>query len=107
MKLLREFFELVINGKKTCEGRFGKRDLDVGEEIAFECDNDQVKAIIVEITFYTSFEAMLQDNLEELLPGYDMVDALAMYNKIYKEKLLAAEEKKEPIIVTSIKFELI
>lgn len=107
MKLEREFFELVKSGEKTCEGRFGVRDLDVGDEIMFECDDDKLTVIVLEINFYPSIEKMLEFHLNELLPGYNVDNAIAVYNRIYGEKIKKAMENREIITMTVIKFKLV
>lgn len=107
MNLKEEFYNLIKNEKKTSEGRFGKRDYNPGDEITFKCGENQLKVVVSEVCFYPSFETMLESNLAELLPGYDMEQGIAVYNKIYGENMKKAKENNDTIVMTVIKFKLI
>ena len=107
MKFPKEFFDMVKSGMKTCTGRLGKRDLNAGDEIVFECENESIRVVVLEITFYTSFESLLESHLKDVLPGYDFYGGLAVYNGIYGDKMEEMKRKGETIIITGIRFKLI
>lgn len=90
-KLSQPYFDMVVKGEKTVEGRLCKGDWDnvkVGDLILFEA-NDSDKAVVVRvagITKYDNFTDMLKATLSKALPGMSMSSALSVYNSIYGDE---------------------
>lgn len=94
--LKTEYYNLVLTGEKTVEGRIntGKfANMKVGDHILVTNTDDKKSQFILEITGrteYKSFKEMLEDKtVDKVLPGCESIDqGVKIYYEIadYKEK---------------------
>lgn len=104
MKLESNFFRLVKEGRKKVEGRLGKRDVDVGDTLRFECGDEFVDVIVDEIGYYDTFEKMLNQHLSDTLPGHTYEEGLGVYNRIFGDKMKDNKDRNEKNIIMAIRF---
>lgn len=101
-----KYFNMVCNGTKTVEIRFGIRNIATNDTITFVSGGVSVSAIVTNVKIYDGFAAALTEHLNEALPGFNFIEALREYERIYEEKIKEATANNESIMVTAITFRL-
>lgn len=95
LSLQQQYFDAIKSGHKTVEGRLNKekyQKLVVGENIQFESpSNDKLICVIVGITTYSDFTAMLlAEGIQNMLPGVATVqEGVKIYESFpgYKQEV--------------------
>lgn len=89
--LSNPWFEYILYGQKTIEGRLVKgdfADMKSGDEITFfnkDTFYRQVNVKITRVEYYPSFEVLLsRENIQDVLPGTSSVEAgVAVYRRFF------------------------
>lgn len=106
LNLRDKYFNMVCDGTKTVEIRFGIRTIATNDVITFKNGDVSRTAVVTKVNVYNGFEAALTEHLNEALPGFNFVEALREYERIYEEKIKEATANNESIMVTAITFRL-
>lgn len=88
-KINREYYNLIINGKKNIEVRVGYpniKKVKKGDTITFK-DISNIKFEVIRVTKYRDFPDMLDnEDSSKAIPGVTKYKALDMYQTIYPEE---------------------
>jgi ASC-1-like (ASCH) protein len=104
--LSEPWFELILNGLKTVEGRLNKGSfckMIPGDQLLFYNDQgENFKVIITDIKHYKGFRQLLKkETLKKTLPGVKKIDdGVGIYRDFYSEK----DEEKYGVL--AIRFRL-
>lgn len=87
LNLKKEYFEYVISGLKTVEGRINNEKFKrfvIGSYIKFNCENKYIICKILNKTEYNSFKSMLEnEGIQNCLPNCnDINEAIEIYRNI-------------------------
>lgn len=102
-----EWFDLIVEGKKTIEGRlpkFGVEKLEINEKVLIvDYRGSSIIVSIEEIEWFPTIKVYLEKHIKEALPGYNIEEGLNIYKRYISEKT----EKSMGIVAIKIKFESI
>jgi ASC-1-like (ASCH) protein len=104
IKIDRKWFDAIVAGLKTVEGKCLKNPDSTASRILqawlaghdgriivliFRCKDDEVRKVLTDITRHSSILEMLKHHgLENALPGVtDLLEGLAIYEKYYSLEL--------------------
>lgn len=87
MRVKDQFLEHIIAGRKTLEVRVGFdniRSISAGEAITLCSRSTEVKALVVDVRIYTTFEEMLRsESADRIVPGMAQDKVLRLLKEIY------------------------
>jgi ASC-1-like (ASCH) protein len=87
MDLQRHYFDLVASSRKTTEVRVnspGRENIEIGSQIRFRCQNDQVLTLVTRIARYGNFDDMFDhEEVASVNPLATRDEQLANIRQIY------------------------
>ncbi len=87
-RIKRQYYNLILQGKKSLEVRVGYPDIkkvEVGDTITFK-EYSNMKFEVIRIAVYDDFPEMLDsEDSKKAIPGETKYKALEMYQEIYDE----------------------
>lgn len=78
----------IKNKTKTIEGRLNKdsiRSIEINDIIIFRSSEDNVTVKVINLFYYKSFEELIDNHLEKLIPNSSYEEALKIYKDIYPD----------------------